>query len=197
MIAQPKRQSQPVAPVLAVCAAFAAKPSAYSPSTRKPDVAPPCGSFGESGKHRANIRGKQPLRPEHSKGQNREILNAAAEKQEKPLSREDAESLQNVISYIADHYAFDISLERLASIVCMSETKLKGCFRRQFGCSVTQYIQGRRMSQAEHLLIETDFTMGQIAPMIGYTTSSRFAVLFKKSTGILPIEYRKIARKDC
>ena len=117
-----------------------------------------------------------------------------SQKRERPLSAADQESLQNVVSYIADHYAFDLPLERLASIACMSETKLKGCFKRQFGCSVTQYIQGRRMSQAEHLLIDTDFTMGQIAQMIGYTTSSRFAELFKKSTGILPIEYRKIAR---
>ena len=117
-------------------------------------------------------------------------------KQEKPLSDADRESLQNVVSYIADHYAFDIPLERLVSIACMSETKLKSCFKRQFGCSVTQYIQGRRMSQAEHLLINTDFTMGQIAQMIGYITSSRFAELFKKSTGILPIEYRKIARRE-
>ncbi len=118
------------------------------------------------------------------------------QRQAHPLSVEDAASLQNVVSYIADHYAFDIPLERLASIACMSETKLKNCFKRQFGCSVTQYIQGRRMSQAEHLLINTDFTMGQIAQMIGYTTSSRFAELFKKSTGILPIEYRKIARRE-
>ena len=118
------------------------------------------------------------------------------QRRERPLSEEDRESMQNVVSYIADHYAFDIPLERLASIACMSETKLKSCFKRQFGCSVTQYIQGRRMSQAEHLLINTDFTMGQIAQMIGYTTSSRFAELFKKSTGILPIEYRKIARRD-
>ncbi len=119
-----------------------------------------------------------------------------SQRRERPLSAADAEGLQNVVSYIADHYAFDIPLERLASIACMSETKLKGCFKRQFGCSITQYIQGRRMSQAEHLLINTDFTMGQIAQMIGYTTSSRFAELFKKSTGILPIEYRKIARKE-
>ncbi len=34
-----------------------------------------------------------------------------------------------------------------------------------------------------HLLINTDFTMGQIAQMIGYTTSSRFAELFKKKYG--------------
>ena len=119
-----------------------------------------------------------------------------SQNRERPLSAADTESLQNVASYIADHYAFDIPLERLANIACMSETKLKSCFKRQFGCSVTQYIQGRRMSQAEHLLINTDFTMGQIAQMIGYTTSSRFAELFKKSTGILPIEYRKMARRE-
>ena len=117
-----------------------------------------------------------------------------SQKRERPLSAEDTQRLQNVVSYIADHYAFDLPLERLASIACMSESKLKSCFKRQYGCTVTQYIQGRRMSQAEHLLINTDFTMGQIAQMIGYTTSSRFAELFKKSTGILPIEYRKIAR---
>jgi len=111
-----------------------------------------------------------------------------------PLSKDDIEGLENVISYIADHYAFDIPLSRLAGIACMSESKLKTCFKRHTGCTVTEYIQGRRMSQAEHLLIDTDFTMGQIAQMIGYTTSSRFAGLFKKSTGILPIEYRKIAK---
>lgn len=33
------------------------------------------------------------------------------------------------------------------------------CFR----CSVNLYIHGRRISQAEYLLINTDFTMGQIA----------------------------------
>ena len=30
-------------------------------------------------------------------------------------------------------------------------------------CRVSLYIHGRRISQAEHLLINTDFTMGQIA----------------------------------
>lgn len=114
---------------------------------------------------------------------------------ERPLSSADLTGLQNVTGYINDHYAFDIPLGRLAGIACMSESKLKTCFKRYTGCTITQYIQGRRMSQAEHLLIDTDFTMGQIAQMIGYTTSSRFAELFRKSTGILPIEYRKIARK--
>ena len=37
-----------VVPVSAVCAAFAAKPSAYPPEAEKPDVAPPCGSVAET-----------------------------------------------------------------------------------------------------------------------------------------------------
>ena len=39
-----------VAPVSAVCAAFAAQSSAYPPSTRKPDVAPVCGSAANTKK---------------------------------------------------------------------------------------------------------------------------------------------------
>ena len=39
------RTSRAVAPVSAVCAAFAAQPSAYPPEATKPDVAPVCGSF--------------------------------------------------------------------------------------------------------------------------------------------------------
>ena len=112
------------------------------------------------------------------------------------LSQQDIESIQTVASYLSDHYAFDIPLERLTQIACMGTTKLKSCFKKYYDCTITEYVQQRRMSQAEHLLIDTDFTMGQIAEMIGYSTSSRFAELFKKSTGILPIEYRRIARSN-
>ena len=37
-----------VAPVSAICAAFRTQPSAYPPNTRKPDVAPTCGSVRQS-----------------------------------------------------------------------------------------------------------------------------------------------------
>ena len=53
-----------VAPVSAVYAAFRTQPSAYPPSTRKPDVAPPCGSFRgtagtEGNRLRAAFNGEQ------------------------------------------------------------------------------------------------------------------------------------------
>ena len=42
------RTSRAVAPVSAVCAAFAAQPSTYPPEAPKPDVAPTCGSVRQS-----------------------------------------------------------------------------------------------------------------------------------------------------
>lgn len=49
--------------------------------------------------------------------------------------------------------------ETLKNTIC---SKQKAVLLR-FRCSVNLYIHGRRISQAEHLLINTDFTMGQIA----------------------------------
>ena len=56
-----------VAPVSAVCAAFAAQPSAYPLEDSKPDVAPPCGSAAET----ANAEGNR-LRAVFGGGRSRE-----------------------------------------------------------------------------------------------------------------------------
>jgi AraC-like DNA-binding protein len=45
----------------------------------------------------------------------------------------------------------------------MGTTKLKCTFKEVYKCTITQYIQNRRMSQAEHLLSNTDFNIGQVA----------------------------------
>lgn len=111
----------------------------------------------------------------------------------KHLVKSDVQQLENVTAYINDHYAFSLPLERLAKIACMGTTKLKSSFRQLYGCTVTEYIHQRRMSQAEHLLISTDLSIGQIAQTVGYQSASRFAELFRKSTGLLPGDYRKIA----
>ncbi|MDO4293133.1 MAG: AraC family transcriptional regulator [Eubacteriales bacterium] len=111
------------------------------------------------------------------------------------LSQQDIESIRTVAAYLSDHYASDILLERLTQIACMGTTKLKSCFKKCCGCTITEYVQQRRMSQAEYLLAHTELTVGQVARTVGYSTSSRFAELFRKSTGLLPLEYRKTARR--
>ncbi|KPU42995.1 bifunctional transcriptional activator/DNA repair enzyme AdaA [Oxobacter pfennigii] len=114
-------------------------------------------------------------------------------KQEVKLSLQDVKQIETVTSYINDHFAFDLPLIRLSRIACMGTTKLKSCFKQFHGYTITEYIQQRRMSQAEHLLSSTNLTIGQIAQTVGYVSASRFAELFRLSTGLLPGEYRKMA----
>ena len=83
MSRQAKQRSHAVAPVSAVCGAFAAQPSAYPPEASKPHVAPPCGSVAGVANVEQTaegiIRSATDMR-KRQKWKNRAILDAAARK---------------------------------------------------------------------------------------------------------------------
>ncbi|MBU5591606.1 AraC family transcriptional regulator [Clostridium sp. MSJ-4] len=111
--------------------------------------------------------------------------------QAKKISNEDMDRIRTVAKYIDHHYAFDIHLEQLTRIACMGITKLKYTFKRVYKCTITEYIQNRRMHEAEHILLNTDLNINQVAQIVGYKNASRFSELFHKNTGLLPKEFRK------
>ena len=111
------------------------------------------------------------------------------------VSKEDIEHWRNVTSYININYALDLTLDQLSKIACMGLTKLKKSFKEVYKCTITEYIQHRRMEEAAHFFTSTDLTIGQVANLVGYKSASRFAELFKKIFGIRPIEYRNLLKK--
>ncbi|MNN30678.1 Bifunctional transcriptional activator/DNA repair enzyme AdaA [compost metagenome] len=76
----------------------------------------------------------------------------------------------------------------------MGTTKLKATFKQVNHCTITEFIQKTRMHHAEQLLTETDLKISQIAQMVGYKNTSRFCELFRKSTELTPMDYRKRTR---
>ena len=111
------------------------------------------------------------------------------------VSNQDMKALESVTAYINDHFNGKISTEQLCRIACMGRTKLKTLFKQVYECTITEYIQHRRLSHAETLLASTDFTIEQIADAIGFSNAGRFASAFCKSTGMFPAEYRRMARR--
>lgn len=110
------------------------------------------------------------------------------------FSQSDIDRIENVVSYINDHYAYNLTLSELCKMACMGTTKLKTTFKGIYNCTITEYIQNRRMSQGEHLLSSTDFDIKKIALIVGYKSAARFSELFKKSTGLQPREYRALSK---
>ena len=118
-------------------------------------------------------------------------------RQEKPaLPEADKALLRSLAAYIGDHYADQLTIEQLSQIACMGETKLKQCFKIYYGATVAAYIQNVRIGQAEHLLAYTDLPIGEVAQAVGYAAAGHFASLFHRAKGILPMEYRRLTKKQ-
>lgn len=116
------------------------------------------------------------------------------EKKKIVLHPDDIKMLNNLESYINDHYANSLNNEMLAQIACMGTTKLKKSFHIHFDCTITEYIQQVRLGHAEHLLVYTDLPVVQVSKAVGYSNAGRFAELFRQQYGILPMEYRKLSK---
>ena len=108
-----------------------------------------------------------------------------------PVSGADQAMLQTLASYISDHYADELTIEKLAQIAYMGTTKLKRCFKTYFGCTVYEYIQKVRIDHAEHLLAYTALPIGEVAQAVGYAAAGHFSKVFLRIKGMLPKEYRK------
>lgn len=85
----------------------------------------------------------------------------------------------------------NITLQTLSTIACMSESKMKKLFKSVYNMSITEYIQRKRISVAEHMLIQTDLTIAEISRIVGYSNPSRLIEIFKRYYGFTPSKYRE------
>lgn len=122
-----------------------------------------------------------------------EKMKGSQPKSQSRISHQDIKQLETVVAHINDHFDLDLRLTQLSEIACMGTTKLKSTFKEVHRCTITEYIQHRRMGRAAHLLTNTDICIGQIAQLVGYRSASRFSELFRKNIGLLPFEYRNLS----
>jgi AraC-like DNA-binding protein len=97
------------------------------------------------------------------------------------------------------HYAKDyadaffttqITVDDLAGTAGLSTNHLLRLFRQVFHQSPYQYIIGRRLEQAQHLLRKTDRPVTEICLEVGFESVSSFSGLFRRRTGLSPLAYR-------
>lgn len=112
------------------------------------------------------------------------------EEHQPKIRDEDVLALQEITLYIDEHYNYDITLDMLSKIACMSVSKLKVLFKNAYNITAIEFIQRKRMSVAEHLLISTTLPINEISRIVGYSNPSRFTELFKRYYGFTPSNYR-------
>lgn len=108
-----------------------------------------------------------------------------------PLNNKDYPNIAKAEKTILQNLASPfIGIEKIANEVNLSPTKLKSNFKSVFGLSLLQYHKEKNMLLAMQLMQNSSMQIKNIATAIGYDSSSKFTVSFKKRFGILPSEIR-------
>lgn len=101
--------------------------------------------------------------------------------------------VEPVIREIESHYDTELTVQELSQMVYITPQYLSRLFKRFLGCSVYEYLTTCRINRARELLItQPHLKVQQIARQSGYSDVSHFIAMFRKATGITPLEFRKI-----
>lgn len=103
--------------------------------------------------------------------------------------------VHEVLVYLDQNYADDISLSRLSALFHVSEYHLSHLFKRETGYSLIQYVVRRRIGEAQSLLTYTRKSVTDIAIDTGFADSCHLNKLFYKYVGMNPTQYRLLSQK--
>lgn len=116
-----------------------------------------------------------------------ELMLSGTEKETAPKTQL---SLSKAISYINEHFAEPITLDRLAALAVLSPYYFTRLFAKETGMTPHQYLITMRVNSAKFLLKTTSLPIKEIGFSCGFTSESIFCTTFRKREGITPSEYR-------
>ena len=103
-----------------------------------------------------------------------------------------SELINEVATYINQSFREKISLDDIAKRFFVSPYYLTRQFKKETGHSVNQYIQNRRLGEAERKLVFENTPIKEIAAECGYSNLKYFYSVFKTKTGHTPSEFREL-----
>lgn len=99
------------------------------------------------------------------------------------------EYVEFVKKYVEEHYMNEIQLRDLAAVAHVSGSYLSVKFKKEVGCSFTEYLVRFRINKAKELFEHRFTSCKEVASMVGYIDYTQFSKIFKKYTGKSPTEY--------
>lgn len=116
-----------------------------------------------------------------------------------PLIRERTEFLENhaetmvgeIESLIVERKG-NISLPECAEALGVHPTYIWKLLKMERHKSFSEYVEEYKLAEAKRLLLETQFTVAEIAEQLNYTNAQNFIRFFNKAVGVTPGKFRKL-----
>ncbi len=97
--------------------------------------------------------------------------------------------------YIDAHFKEKITLDTLAGVCGVNKYYLAHSFTEEYGISPIRYLTRKRLDESKYLLASTDIPITRIVQMLGFSSPSYFAQMFRAAEGVAPSDYREQRKK--
>lgn len=101
------------------------------------------------------------------------------------------DSVREIQSYIESNFTERITVDQLTSHFAISRRSLERRFKKATRNTVTEYIQRVKIEAAKKGFETSRKNITEVMFDVGYTDNKAFRTLFKRTTGLSPVEYRK------
>ena len=108
------------------------------------------------------------------------------------VTNKQAHILDVLFDYVDKNYAEDITSEVVTKLCHINYSYFARVFKKITGKTFRHYLNFVRISKAENLLISTDYSITEVAGIVGYTNTSYFIKQFQLYKDLSPSKFRKI-----
>ncbi len=96
------------------------------------------------------------------------------------------------VNYINSNLLEKTEPETLAELCMMSRSKMYRLFKEETGTNPIDYRNRLRIEKAKLLLSSDEYTVGEIAALLGFESIYYFSRVFKQHCGVSPLKYEKM-----
>lgn len=107
------------------------------------------------------------------------------------VSGDSAAKIDAVCGFIKTHFTENLTREDLATSAGLNPDTFSRMFNQHTGSTLADYINSLRLDEAKRLLAVTDDTVTRICIDTGFDNIRTFNRVFKKETGMSPVEFRE------
>jgi transcriptional regulator GlxA family with amidase domain len=98
--------------------------------------------------------------------------------------------IQKVQDYIEKHYEEKLTIDELAALINLGRRTFERRFKQATNNTPIEYIQRVRIEAAKKFFEASRKNVTEVMYDVGYTDTKAFREIFKKITGLTPIDYR-------
>ena len=127
------------------------------------------------------------------------LLSIQCADEKRKVSRQEqiaAERMKQMLRFVEEHYAEELTVERIAADAALSESACLRSFRQVLGITPIQYVKQFRVEKAAEILRSTQLKTGEIGAECGFADGSYFIKTFREIKHCTPKEYRKRFEKE-